>query len=79
MQYERAPRFTRSKVGEAPPPLRYAMPGCAPLRRRMRFFTTPNICRPSFSQSCLKIVEKHRVGSSAHHAASETRPVRNAP
>jgi hypothetical protein len=25
------------------------MPGCAPLRRRMRFFTTPNICRPSFS------------------------------
>ena len=48
MHYERARRFRRSKVGEAPPPLRYAMLGCAPLRRRMRFFTTPNICRPSF-------------------------------
>jgi hypothetical protein len=34
MHYERAPHFRRSKPGEAPPPLRYAVQGFAPLRRR---------------------------------------------
>jgi hypothetical protein len=34
MHYERAPRFRRSKPGEAPPPLRCAVQGFAPLRRR---------------------------------------------
>ena len=34
MHYERAPRFRRSKLGVAPPPLRYAVQGFAPLRRR---------------------------------------------
>jgi predicted nucleic acid-binding protein len=34
MHYEKAPRFRRSKPDEAPPPLRYAVQGFAPLRRR---------------------------------------------
>ena len=34
MHYERAPRFRRSKPDEAPPPLRCAVQGFAPLRRR---------------------------------------------
>ena len=34
MHYERAPRFRRSRLDEAPPPLRYAVQGFAPLRRR---------------------------------------------
>ncbi|MGO9305618.1 MAG: hypothetical protein ACLP3R_18300, partial [Candidatus Korobacteraceae bacterium] len=33
MHYERAPRFRRSKLDAAPPPLRYAVQGFAPLRR----------------------------------------------
>ena len=36
MHYERAPRFRRSKPDEAPPPLRCAVQGFAPLRRRSR-------------------------------------------
>ena len=35
MHYERAPRFRRSKPDEAPPPLRCAVQGFAPLRRRL--------------------------------------------
>jgi arylsulfatase A-like enzyme len=34
MHYEKAPRFRRSKPDEAPPALRYAVQGFAPLRRR---------------------------------------------
>jgi hypothetical protein len=34
MHYEKAPRFRRSKPDEAPPPLRCAVQGFAPLRRR---------------------------------------------
>ncbi len=34
MHYERAPRFRRSKPDETPPPLRCAVLGFAPLRRR---------------------------------------------
>jgi hypothetical protein len=33
--YERAPRFRRPKPDEAPPPLRCAVQGFAPLRRRL--------------------------------------------
>jgi hypothetical protein len=35
MHYERAPRFRRLKPDEAPPPLRCAVQGFAPLRRRL--------------------------------------------
>jgi hypothetical protein len=35
MHYERAPRFRRSESNEAPPPLRWAVQGFAPLRRRL--------------------------------------------
>jgi len=34
MHYERAPRFRRSKLDVAPPALRCAVQGFAPLRRR---------------------------------------------
>ena len=34
MHYERAPRFRRSRLDVAPPPLRCAVQGFAPLRRR---------------------------------------------
>jgi len=34
MHYERAPHFKGLNVDMAPPPLRYAVPGFAPLRRR---------------------------------------------
>jgi len=34
MHYERAPHFKGLNVGMAPPPLRYAVQGFAPLRRR---------------------------------------------
>ncbi len=33
MHYERAPHFRRVKLDVAPPPLRYAVQGFAPLRR----------------------------------------------
>jgi hypothetical protein len=36
MHYEKAPRFRRSRLGWAPPPLRCAVQGFAPLRRRSR-------------------------------------------
>src|SRR6478736_649337 len=35
MHYEKAPRFRRPKPDEAPPPLRCAVQGFAPLRRRL--------------------------------------------
>ena len=35
MHYERAPRFRRSRPDVAPPPLRCAVQGFAPLRRRL--------------------------------------------
>jgi hypothetical protein len=35
MHYEKAPRYRRSKPDEAPPPLRCAVQGFGPLRRRL--------------------------------------------
>ena len=61
-------------MGEAPPPLRYAMPGGAPAAAHAILHDSQHLSALVLRSHAVKIVEKHLVRSSADHAASETRP-----
>ena len=54
MHYEGAPCFTRLRLDEAPPPLRYAVQGFAALRRRWGMMEVPAAKEP-----------EERIGKSA--------------